>query len=192
MRTWCSSSGCCTARPVDSPALGSRVAAAKWSPPHEAGRLAGRQASRLVRVSVRHGPRLGCRPGWQACAAPHADTRHAAPDDEAALHVLGAASRALAAGGSLIIVEPLLAEGGGGGGGGGGHGATRGGGSGGGHAYLEDLSLMVVGGGRDRTRREWTDLFERAGLELVGVHPAAVGGSTLCGLGVLVARKRRS
>ena len=31
-----------------------------------------------------------------------------------------------------------------------------------------------------------------AGLELVGVHPAPAGGSTLCGLGVLVARKRRS
>ena len=98
---------------------------------------------------------------------------HAAPDDEAALHVLGAASRALAVGGSIVVVEHLLAEGGGGG-----------------HAYLEDLSLMVVGGGRDRTLREWTDLFERAGLELVGVHPAPVGGSMLCGLGVLVARKR--
>ena len=101
--------------------------------------------------------------------------RHAAPDDEAALHVLGAASRALAGGGSLLVVEPLLAEEGGGG-----------------HAFLEDLSLLVVGGGRDRTLREWTHLFERAGLELVGVHPAPAGGSALCGLAVLVARRRPS
>ena len=164
-----------------------------------AGWQAGRPAGSCVSVCAT-GPVLAAAPDGEP-APLHTQTRgksllstnrHAAPDDEAALHVLGAASRALAAGGSLIIVEPLLAEGGGGGGGGGGHGATRGGGSGGGHAYLEDLSLMVVGGGRDRTLREWTDLFERAGLELVGVHPAAVGGSTLCGLGVLVARKRRS
>lgn len=94
-------------------------------------------------------------------------------------------ARALAAGGTVIVVEPLLAEGGGGG-----HAAARGGG--GAHAYLEDLSLMVVGGGRDRTLREWTDLFERAGLELVEVHPAPADGSTLCGLGVLVARMRPS
>ena len=159
-----------------------------------AGWQAGRPAGSCVSVCAT-GPVLAAAPDGKP-APLHTQTRgksllstnrHAAPDDEAALHVLGAASRALAAGGSLIIVEPLLAEGGGGG-----HAATRGGGGGGGHAYLEDLSLMVVGGGRDRTLREWTDLFERAGLELVGVHPAPAGGSTLCGLGVLVARKRRS
>ena len=151
-------------------------------------------------MRARHEPRLGCRPGWRARAAPHeggryplihtdsphgglrsahdaltTTDRHAAPDDEAALHVLGAASRALAGGGSLLVVEPLLAEEGGGG-----------------HAFLEDLSLLVVGGGRDRTLREWTHLFERAGLELVGVHPAPAGGSALCGLAVLVARRRPS
>ena len=101
--------------------------------------------------------------------------RHAAPDDEAALHVLGAASRALAAvaaSSSWSLCSP-----------------RRGGG---GHAFLEDLSLLVVGGGRDRTLREWTHLFERAGLELVGVHPAPAGGSALCGLAVLVARRRPS
>ena len=151
-------------------------------------------------MRARHEPRFGCRPGWRARAAPHeggrypsstqiarteacdlhtialtTTDRHAAPDDEAALHVRGAASRALAGGGSLLVVEPLLAEEGGGG-----------------HAFLEDLSLLVVGGGRDRTLREWTHLFERAGLELVGVHPAPAGGSALCGLAVLVARRRPS
>ena len=51
---------------------------------------------------------------------------------------------------------------------------------------------MVVGGGRDRTLREWTALLERAGLQLAGVHLAPSSGSTLCGqLGVLVARKPR-
>ena len=165
-------------------------------------RPAGWQACRPAGACARarHEPRLGCRPGRRARAAPHEGTdtplstqiarteaydlhttaltttgRHAAPDDEAALHVLGAASRALAGGGSLLVVEPLLAEEGGGG-----------------HAFLEDLSLLVVGGGRDRTLREWTHLFERAGLELVGVHPAPAGGSALCGLAVLVARRRPS
>ena len=100
------------------------------------------------------------------------------------MHLLGAASRALAGGGTLIVVEPLLIEGGSDG-----HAAaSRGGGDA--HAYLEDLSLLVVGGGRDRTLHEWNNLFERAGLKLVEVYPAPPSGSTLCGLGVLVARKR--
>ena len=145
-----------------------------------AGWQAGRPAGSCVSVCAT-GPVLAAAPDGKP-APLHTQTRgksllstnrHAAPDDEAALHVLGAASRALAVGGSIVVVEPLLADSGGGG-----------------HAYLEDLSLMVVGGGRDRTLREWTDLFERAGLELVGVHPAAAGGSMLCRLGVLVARKR--
>ena len=101
--------------------------------------------------------------------------------------MLQAASRALGErGGTLVVVDPVLPDDE--------LGHWRGAGAQ--HAYLEDLGLMVVGGGRDRTLREWRALFERAELNLTGTHLAPPGAhssttsSTLCGLvGVLVLRK---
>ena len=60
-------------------------------------------------------------------------------------------------------------------------------------AHLDDVRLMVVGGGRDRTLSEWRSLLTRGGFELQSVHrapPPPPGGSAACNLAVLVARTR--
>ena len=143
---------------------------------------------------------------------------HAAPDDAAALGVIRAVSRAFDAsvsGGTLVVIEPLLpelteGEGGSVWGGGSGSGSGGGGGGGGGvgggggasapsseaaarlhaRAHLDDVRLMVVGGGRDRTLSEWRALLARGGFELRSVHRAPTpppGSSAACNPAVLVA-----
>ena len=128
---------------------------------------------------------------------------HAASDDDAALGVIGAVSRAFDArsgggggggggGGTLVVIEPLLpelkeAEEGG---------ASAASGSTAtrlrARAHIDDVRLMVVGGGRDRTLSEWRSLLARGGFELQSVHRAPApppGGSSACNLAVLVARQ---
>ena len=39
---------------------------------------------------------------------------------------------------------------------------------------FSDLNMLVMPGGRERTREEFSDLFAAAGFELTGIFPAGM------------------
>jgi hypothetical protein len=83
-------------------------------------------------------------------------------DDDRAVEILRRAREALASAGRVYVVEMVLPESGGAGG-------------------LCDLHLLMVTGGRERTRSEYGQLFEAAGLDLRDVLHLAALPSVLVG-----------
>lgn len=75
-------------------------------------------------------------------------------DDEPAIRILRSCRCAMKAESTLILVEHLIGSD---------HGRTA--------AMLMDLNMMVVTGGKVRTRSEHARLFEEAGLRIVSVMP---------------------
>jgi hypothetical protein len=81
---------------------------------------------------------------------------HDWPDDRA-VTILRHCRAVLPPGGRVLILEPVLPE--------------IVGADGDGSTYLSDLNMLVNVGGRERTRQDFADLCEAAGLSLVSVTP---------------------
>lgn len=86
-------------------------------------------------------------------------------DDERAAMILSNVRRAIARDGRLLLVEHAIPEG---------NEPTLG--------KLADLQMLVMSGGRERTRREFEDLFARSGFRLVAIHPTAAPHSIVEGI----------
>jgi len=84
---------------------------------------------------------------------------HAWPDDEA-VSILGNCAVALGRGGRVCVVERVIPE----------EGEPL-------YPKLNDLIMLTVAGGRERSISEYRQLFDRAGLELTGTQETASGFS---------------
>jgi hypothetical protein len=74
--------------------------------------------------------------------------------DTEAAQILRTCGRAMSASAVLLIIEPILA-----------------GPNEGADAKLSDLNMLVAAGGQERTKEEWVNLLESAGLALQGLTP---------------------
>jgi hypothetical protein len=88
-------------------------------------------------------------------------------DDERSLVILRNCHDAMASGGRLLVIETLLSSE-----------ADMA------FSTLSDLHMLVVLGGRERTEREYRDLFARAGFHLTRVLPTAAPQSIVEGVPV--------
>ena len=86
-------------------------------------------------------------------------------DDDAAVTILRSCGKAMAPSGRVLVVEHVIAPG---------NAADFG--------KLLDINMMVVPGGKERTRSEFRDLFAKAGLKLARVIPTAAPLSILEGV----------
>jgi len=86
-------------------------------------------------------------------------------DDDAAVTILRNCGKAMAPSGRVLVVEHVIAPG---------NAADFG--------KLLDINMMVVPGGKERTRSEFRDLFAKAGLKLARVIPTAAPLSILEGV----------
>jgi hypothetical protein len=82
--------------------------------------------------------------------------------DEQAVTILSRCREVLPPGGRVLIVEPVLPEI---------VDTTEGGAADDGITYLSDLNMLVNLGGRERTRQDFEDVCQRAGLSLTSVTP---------------------
>ncbi len=84
-------------------------------------------------------------------------------DDAAATSILRACRRAIAPGGTLLVIERLIAPP-----------------NEGADAKFSDLNMLVVPGGRERTRDEFATLFIASGFRLTHVRATGTRMSILC------------
>jgi hypothetical protein len=79
-------------------------------------------------------------------------------DDEAALAILRVVRAAMSDGARLLVVERVIPPGD----------APA-------HGKLVDITMLLVTGGRERTRDEYADLLRRAGFAVAGIAPTPAG-----------------
>ncbi len=86
-------------------------------------------------------------------------------EDEQATSILRTCRRAMGPNGKLLVIEREISP------------PNEGAGS-----KFGDLNMMVILGGRERTREEWATLFAGSGFRMVGVNPTDAGLSIIEGV----------